>query len=128
MNQKSKLVITLTAGIAIGAAASAANMLPQAPKKAGYVIADVEVTDLAAFQAYVAKEPETLKPFNARTIVRGKPVAKEGDTPKGSIVIIAFDSLGDPEKWYSCPEYSTSIPERQMASKSQVYLVEGVPQ
>jgi uncharacterized protein (DUF1330 family) len=122
MNQRLKLIITLTAGIAIGAAVSAANMLPQAPKKAGYGIADVEVTDPLAFQA------ETLKPFNARTIVRGKPVAKEGDAPKGSIVIIAFDSLADAEKWYSSPEYSALIPERQKVSKSQVYLVEGVPQ
>jgi uncharacterized protein (DUF1330 family) len=128
MTPRSKLIITLLAGMAIGAGASAANMQAQATKKPAYVTADVEVTDPAGFQAYVAKVPETLKPFNARTMACGKPESKEGDAPKGSIVIIAFDSLADAEKWYSSPQYAQLITERQKASKSQVYIVEGIPQ
>jgi uncharacterized protein (DUF1330 family) len=127
MNQMSKLMIASAVGMSIGA--GAINMLQaQGVKKPAYVIADVEVMDPAAFQAYVAKVPGTLKPFNARTIARGKPEAKEGLAPKGSIVIIAFDTLADAEKWYSSPEYTALIPERQKAAKSQVYIVEGVPQ
>ena len=128
MNQRSKLIITLFVGMAIGAAASAANMLQQGTKKAAYVVADVEVTDPAGFQAYVTKVPDTLKAFNGRTIARGKPEPKEGDAPKGSMVIIAFDSLADAEKWYSSPQYTQLIPERQKAAKSQVYIVDGMPQ
>jgi uncharacterized protein (DUF1330 family) len=128
MNQTSKLMITLTVGMAIGAAASAANMLQQGAKKAAYVIADVEVTDPAGFLAYVAKVPDTLKAFNGRTMARGKPDTKEGEAPKGSIVIIAFDTLEDADKWYSSPQYTALIPERQKAARSQVYIVEGVPQ
>jgi uncharacterized protein (DUF1330 family) len=117
MSQTSKIVITLTVGMVIGAAASGANMLQQGAKKAAYVIADVVVTDPAAFQAYVAKVPDTLKAFSGRTMARGKPETKEGDTPKGSVVIIAFDSLADAEAWYSSPKYTALIPERQKASK-----------
>jgi uncharacterized protein (DUF1330 family) len=43
-------------------------------------------------------------------------------------VIIEFDSLADAEKWYATPPYSLLIPERQNAAKSQLYLVEGLPQ
>jgi uncharacterized protein (DUF1330 family) len=127
MKQQAKPMIALLGGIAIGA--GAINMLQaQGVKKAAYVIATVEVTDPTGFQAYVAKVPDTLKPFNARTIARGKPEAKEGTPPNGSMVIIAFDSLADAEKWYGSPEYAALIPERQKAAKSQVYILEGAPQ
>ena len=119
-------MITLLAGIAIGAGAM--NMLQaQGVKKAAYVIANVEV-DPAGFQSYVAKVPDTLKPFSAQTIARGKPKAKEGIPPNGSMVIIAFGSLADAEKWYSSPECTALIPERQTAARSQAYIIEGVPQ
>jgi uncharacterized protein (DUF1330 family) len=127
MNQMSRLMIVLSTGIAIGAGAISV-LQAHGVKKPAYVIAEVEVTDPAGFQAYVAKVPDTLKPSNARTIARGKAESKEGDAPKGSIVIIAFDSLADAQKWYSSPQYTPLIPERQKAAKSQVYIVEGVSQ
>ena len=55
----------------------------QAEKKPAYVIAEVQVTDPAAFQAYAAKGPATLTPYHGRYIVRGKPEAQEGDPPHG---------------------------------------------
>jgi uncharacterized protein (DUF1330 family) len=127
MKQMAKLVPTLIAGIALGAGAIGV-LQAQGVKKPAYVVADVAVTDPAGFQAYAAKVPETLKPYNARIIVRGKPEGREGAAPQGNIVIIAFDSLADAEKWYSTPPYSELIPERQKAAKSQLYIVEGFPQ
>jgi uncharacterized protein (DUF1330 family) len=86
------------------------------------------VTDMSAFKGYAEKVPETLKPYDARLIVRAKPDAKEGAAPQGNIVILAFDSLADAEKWYSTPPYSELIPERQKSAKTQLYIVEGLPQ
>ena len=47
----------------------------------------MQVTDPAAFQAYAAKVPDTPKPYNGRTIVRGTGDALEGEPPKGSVVV-----------------------------------------
>jgi uncharacterized protein (DUF1330 family) len=100
----------------------------QGAKKPAFVIANVDVTDPAAFSAYAAKVPETLKAYNGRLMVRSKPISKEGAAPAGTIVLIAFDSLADAEKWYASPEYRPLIPERERAAKTQLYMVEGLPQ
>ena len=127
MRQATTLMLALVAGFAFGAGAIQA-LQAQSVKKPAYIIADVAVTDAPAFQAYAAKVPDTLKPYNARIVVRGKPEAKEGAAPQGNIVMIAFDSLADAEKWYSTPPYSLLIPEREKAAKTQLYIVEGLPQ
>jgi uncharacterized protein (DUF1330 family) len=99
----------------------------QATKKPAYIIADVDITDQAGYQAYGAKVPPTLKAYNGRIIVRGKPSPKEGATPQGIIVMLEFDSLAEAEKWWASPEYSALIPDRQKAAKAQIYIVEGLP-
>ena len=89
-------MLALVAGIAIGGGLT--SVQAQVPKKPAFVIAEVDVTDEAAFKAYAAKVPDTIKPYNARIIIRGKPDNKEGETPKGIIVALAFDSMDDAEK------------------------------
>jgi uncharacterized protein (DUF1330 family) len=127
MQRTTKLAMTLLAVLTLGAGAISA-LHAQGTKKPAYVVADVEVTDQPAFQAYAAKVPDTLKPYNGRYIVRARPASKEGTATQGVIVIIAFDNLADAEKWYASPSYSALIPERQKAAKAQVYIVEGLPE
>jgi uncharacterized protein (DUF1330 family) len=127
MKIAAKLTCALLAGIALGAGAIG-TLQAQGTKKPAFMIADVTVTDQAAFAAYAAKVPETLKPFNGRIVVRAKPVPKEGKAPSGNIVMIAFDSLADAEKWYDSPAYAPLIPERQKSAETQLYFVEGLPQ
>jgi uncharacterized protein (DUF1330 family) len=127
MSQSAKMAATLLVGLAVGAGVIGA-LQAQVAKKPAYVIADVDITDLAGYQAYGAKVPPTLKAYNGRIIVRGKPLPKEGAAPQGIIVILEFDTLADAEKWYTSPEYSVLIPERQKAAKAQIYMVEGLPQ
>ena len=127
MKQAAKVSMRFLVGFAVGAGVINA-LQAQGTKKAAYVIADVEVTDQAAFSAYAAKVPETLKPYNGRIVVRAKPIPKEGAAPPGNIVLIAFNSLEDAENWYVSPSYSPLILERQKAAKTQLYIVEGLPQ
>src|SRR5215467_5482419 len=124
MTRNTKAGIVLLAGIALGAL-TMQGLHAQADKKPGYVVAEVQVTDPAAFQAYAAKVPPTLAPYHGRYIVRGKAAAKEGEAPQGVVVILAFDSLADAESWYGSPQYQALIPERQKAAKSNVYFIEG---
>jgi uncharacterized protein (DUF1330 family) len=126
MKRGTKLLIGLMGPLAAGAVGINA-LHAQATTKPAYIIADVDIFDQAAYQAYGAKVPPTLKAYNRRIIVRGKPSPKEGATPQGIIVMLEFDSLADAEKWWTSPEYSALIPERQKAAKAQIYMVEGLP-
>jgi uncharacterized protein (DUF1330 family) len=127
MTQAAKLTLTLLAGFALGAGAIQA-LHAQVQKKAGYVIAEVQVTDQPAFDAYAKKAVETVKAGNGRLLVRGKAEAKEGAPVQGMIVVLAFDSLADAEKWYTTPVYKELIAEREKAAKTRLIMVEGLPQ
>jgi uncharacterized protein (DUF1330 family) len=97
-------------------------------KRPAYVIAEVEVTDPAVFQDYVAKAMPTLTAGNGRVIAINKAQAREGTQPVGNIVVIAFDSLADAESWYASPAYKEAIPLRQRSANSRLFIVEGEAQ
>jgi uncharacterized protein (DUF1330 family) len=96
-------------------------------KRPAYLIAEVEVTDPAGFNEYVEKVLPSLSPYNARLIARGKAHGKEGTQPVGEIVIVAFESLEDAERWYSTPPYKDAIPLRQRSANTRLFFVEGEP-
>ena len=96
-------------------------------KRPAYLIAEVEVTDPAGFSEYVERAVPTLAPYNARLLVRGKAHAKEGTQPVGDIVVVAFESLEDAERWYSTSPYKDTIPLRQRSANTRLFLVEGEP-
>ena len=127
MKEKGKYAVVLLAGFALGAGVIQ-GLHAQVGKAPGYSIAEVEVTDPPLYQAYLAKAIDSLKPYNARIIVRAKPDMKEGAPVQGNIVITSFDSLADAEKWYSSPPYKDLIAERQKSAKGRFYIVEGIPE
>jgi uncharacterized protein (DUF1330 family) len=125
-----ELVPTALVGIALGVLLAQAIRAQQAETPPAYIIAEVETDptkDPAALRKYVDEVPKTLLPFNGHYIVRGGPVeALEGDKPKGTIVILGFDSLEKARGWYSSPGYSAIRPLRQSATRSRLLLVQGV--
>ena len=127
MRQTTKLALALLTGFVLGGGAIGA-LKAQGNKPPAYVIAEVEVTDPVVFQQYAAKVPPTLTPYHGKTIVRGKPITKEGAPMNASLVVLAFDNLDDAEHWYSSPAYSEIIPMRERPAKSRVFIVEGSPQ
>ncbi len=127
MRQSGKLTLALLAGFALGTGVIE-GVYAQGGKKPAYVIAEVQISDQPAFQAYAQKAAPTLKAANARVLARGPGEAKEGAPPQGTVYVIAFDSKADAEKWYNEPPYHPLIAEREKAAKSRVFLVEGLPQ
>jgi uncharacterized protein (DUF1330 family) len=128
MKQAATLALAGLAGFALGAGAIH-GLHAQAHKTApAYAIAEIEVTDPPAYQAYLKKGIDSLEPYHARIIVRSKPDAKEGPAPQGNVVITRFDSLADAEKWYGTPPHKELIAERQKAAKGRFYIVEGIPE
>jgi uncharacterized protein (DUF1330 family) len=127
MKTNRKLALAVLAGILIGVTGARAIQAQQVNTPPAYVVAEVEVTDLAAMQKYVAKVPETLAPFNHHYVVLSNKIQSlEGEPPKGGIVVIAFDSVEKAREWYDSPAYAAIKPIRQSAAKTRMFIVEGL--
>jgi uncharacterized protein (DUF1330 family) len=121
-----KLTLAVLTGVLLGFAGAEAIHAQQVKTPPAYIIAEVDVTDPAAFQKYADKVPETLAPFNGQYLVRGgKTQALEGEAPK-RIVVIAFASAEKARGWYDSPAYQAIKSIRQSAAKSRLFIVEGL--
>jgi uncharacterized protein (DUF1330 family) len=116
----------LIAGMAIGSVLTTALRAQNTPP--AYLVAEEAIHDLDTFtKDYGPKVPPTLQPYGGRFVVRGGNLtALEGDAPP-RLVIIAFDSVEKARAWYNSPAYQRLAPIRQKASKSTLFIAEGVP-
>ena len=128
MNLKSSCAIAaiLVAGMAIGSILTTALRAQSSPP--AYLVAEETIHDMDTFaNEYGPKVPPTLQPYGGRFIVRGGQLtALEGEPPP-RFVIIAFDSVDKARAWYRSPAYQQLAPIRQRASKSTLFIAEGVP-
>ena len=93
----------------------------------GYVIAEVEVTDPAAFDEYRQKVPATIAQHGGRYLVRGGAIdGKEGDWQPKRLVVLEFPSADQAKRWYASPEYAPLLALRLRAAKSKVIIVDGI--
>ena len=73
---------------------------------AGYVIAQMSVTDPEAFADYPGQAGPTVAAFGGRYVVRGGTIDNiEGDWKPGRVVIIEFDSVAQAKAWYDSQMY-----------------------
>lgn len=94
---------------------------------AAYVIADIELTDPVAFEAYRERVPATIAQYGGRYLVRGgRHETLEGSWRPHRLVVLEFPSLEAARRWYDSPEYREPKALRQRASRGHVVLVEGV--
>lgn len=93
---------------------------------AGYVIAEVEVTDPALFEQYRAGVPATVAAHGGRYLVRGGAVTRvEGDWNPKRLIILEFPSAAAAKAWHDSPAYAPLIAMRERSAKSRVIIVEG---
>ena len=93
---------------------------------AGYVIADVEVTDPVLFEQYRAGVPATVAAHGGRYIVRGGAVTRaEGDWNPKRLIILEFPSVAAAKAWHDGPDYAPLLAMRERSAKSRVIIVEG---
>jgi len=94
---------------------------------AAYVIAEVEVTDSAAYEEYRKKVPATIAQYGGKYLVRGGATeAKEGGWAPARFVILEFPSMEQARRWYDSPEYAPALAIRKRASKSKLIFAEGL--
>jgi uncharacterized protein (DUF1330 family) len=122
-----KMAFAVLAGIVIGGAGTSGIYAQSAKTPPGFVVAEIEVMDPAAYKKYLEQIPATQVPFNNHYLVRGgRTKAIEGEPPKGRIIINAFPSYEQALAWEYSPAYEAIKPIRHGAAKSRVYIVEGI--
>ena len=127
-----KMALAGLAGVAIGTAGAQVVGEQQMMAAPAYVIAEVEKDpsksqDPTAAQTYRDGVPKTLMPFGGRYLaVTQKAQAVEGEAPKGTLVVIAFESLEKARGWYYSPAYEALKPIRQNSTKSRILIIEGI--
>jgi uncharacterized protein (DUF1330 family) len=94
---------------------------------AAYLIADLELTDTAAYRQYRERVPAVIAAYGGRYLVRGGAVERlEGDASLHRVVVVEFADMATLRAFYDSPEYRQLIPLRQNASRSNLFAVEGV--
>jgi uncharacterized protein (DUF1330 family) len=91
-----------------------------------YLIAEVEVTDPAAYEDYKKLTPGAIAAYGGRFIVRGGAVeSKEGGWKPARLVVVEFASMDQARKFYDSPEYAPALAIRKRSTNSRLVLVEG---
>jgi uncharacterized protein (DUF1330 family) len=95
---------------------------------AAYVIAQLEVTDRAAYERYRAAAPPTIAAAGGRYLARGGEVtALEGTHDGRRVVILEFPTLQAARDWYLGKAYQEAKELRKHAARNVTFtLVPGV--
>jgi uncharacterized protein (DUF1330 family) len=125
MYTKSKMMITLVAGVALGAAA-VQGLHAQAKPKA-WSVSELETLDAAARTAFVPSVQAAQKTAGARIFNTGggRIVASEGAAAPKSVAITEWDSLEQAQAFYNSKAWKDLTPQREKAVKTiRRYIVE----
>jgi uncharacterized protein (DUF1330 family) len=91
-----------------------------------YILAEIQVTDAAAYEPYRPLAAASIARFGGRYLVRGgKADLFEGTSPPERMVVIEFPDADTARRWYNSAEYQAALKIRLAASRGRVILVEG---
>jgi uncharacterized protein (DUF1330 family) len=92
-----------------------------------YLIAEVEVTDPAAYEDYRKQVPQIIAKYGGKYLVRGGKVeSKEGGWTPPRFVVVEFPTMEQARKFYDSREYAPVLAIRKKASRSRLILAEGL--
>ena len=92
----------------------------------GYVVANVDVKDWDAYEAYRSRTAEVIAQYGGRFLVRGGPVEViEGEPGIARLIILEFPSVEAAHRFYDSPEYQAILPDRLNNADSTLVVVEG---
>ena len=91
-----------------------------------YVIVEIEVVDPVGYEEYKKRASDTVHQHGGKYIVRGGATEPlEGAAPN-RVVVLEFASLAAARAFYTSQDYSEALEIRKAASRSRVFLVEGM--
>ena len=93
---------------------------------AGYLIANIKVTDPEGFARYRAAAPEVIARHGGRYLIRGGDMERlENADGFNRVVVLEFPSLDAARRFYRSAEYADLLKLRADSTVSQAILVEG---
>ena len=93
---------------------------------AGYIIAEVQVTDPERYEEYRRQVEGTIAAYGGKYLVRGgQAEALEGAAPRGRLVVLEFESYERAKAWYDSSEYAGPKQIRHDTSVGRLDLVDG---
>ncbi len=94
----------------------------------GYLIANVDVQNPEAYEAYRSRTAEIVARHDGRFLVRGGRIEiREGMPAIHRLVILEFPSIEQARIFYDSDDYQAILPDRTNNAVSNVFLVEGCP-
>ena len=94
---------------------------------AGYLIANVRVTNPEQYAEYRKWSSAAFEAHNAEICVRGGQVeVLEGDWHPERVVVVKFPSMDAAKVFYNSPEYGKARAAREGAAIMRLVIVEGV--
>jgi uncharacterized protein (DUF1330 family) len=121
-----KTFATLAVGLVIGSAGAAAWSAATPPPPKGYVVAEINVKDLAAYRAYGEAAFPVIQQYGGKFLTRGgQSIAVEGAPPAQRVMIIEFESFEQAKKFEYSKEYTAIAPLRLKSADSRIFLLEG---
>jgi uncharacterized protein (DUF1330 family) len=94
---------------------------------AAYLIADLDVKDVAGIENYRATVGDTITKYGGKFVVRGGAhEVLEGTWRPTRLVVLEFPSMDALKRWYDSPEYRPLIAERKAAATTDIVIVDGL--
>jgi uncharacterized protein (DUF1330 family) len=82
-----------------------------------YVVGQLTVKDPAKWDEYRSRVPQTLAPWGAELVFRGRQAAAlAGNNPHPEIVVIRFPDLAAANAWFTSPAYQSLVALREQAA------------
>jgi len=94
-----------------------------------YSVAEIDITDQAAYSAYAPKAQAAIKAAGGTILAAGgKITSVEGVPPKSRVVIQQWDSLEKYQAHRNSAAFKELLPIREKVAKWRTFVVEAVPQ
>ena len=91
----------------------------------GYWIAQVDVSDMDGYRAYIAANAVAFATYGARFLARGAAAEVPEGKVRSRIVVIEFPSLQAAQACYHSPEYASAKALRLGVSVADIAIIEG---
>ncbi len=92
-----------------------------------YLIADMNVTDPAAYEEYKRLAPPAIQKYGGRYLARaGETAILEGDWAPTRLVILEFESLEKAKAFFDSPEYRVARKAREGTGKFRMVVTDGL--